>query len=272
MRGRSRIVCSFSTPCLSTKKLLILPLYGRLSREEQERVFIETPPGKVKVVISTNIAETSVTIDGITSVIDSGLAKINFYSPRTYTSSLIEKPISKASSNQRKGRAGRTRPGTCYRLFTKKGFDERELFTLEEIYRTDLSEVVLRMSEIGIRDFENFDFISPPNRQGILSAIETLTMLHALDEERGLSKIGQMMVNFPLLPRLSRIIAEAILTYPDVIHEVLIAVSFLSTNTPFLLPQGEEIAARKAHHTFRGPRGRFRFLSKTLRCFHESGE
>jgi len=200
-----------------SKKLWILPLYGRLSKDEQERVFIPTPPGKIKVVIATNIAETSVTIDGITSVIDSGLAKINNYNPRTFTSSLVESPISRASCNQRKGRAGRTQPGTCYRLYSKNDFEKRALFTTEEIYRTDLSEVVLRMAEIGITDFESFDFISPPGKQGIISAIETLRLLDAIDEDRNLTDIGKMMAHFPLIPRLSRMLVEAIYSYPEVI-------------------------------------------------------
>ncbi|MDR0448321.1 MAG: DEAD/DEAH box helicase, partial [Treponema sp.] len=143
------------------KYLHVLPLYGRLGKEEQERVFEDPPKGKAKVVIATNIAETSITIDGITAVIDSGLSKLNYYNPRTFISSLLESPVSKASANQRKGRAGRTREGSCYRLYTRKDFETRPLFTTEEIYRTDLSEVVLRMADLGITGFEEFDFISP---------------------------------------------------------------------------------------------------------------
>ncbi|MDR2109740.1 MAG: DEAD/DEAH box helicase, partial [Spirochaetaceae bacterium] len=150
--------------------LRILPLYGRLGKEEQERVFEAPPRGKTKVVISTNIAETSVTIDGVTTVIDSGLSKLNYYNPRTFTSSLVEGPISKASGNQRKGRAGRTQEGTCYRLYTRRDFENRPLFTTEEIFRTDLSEVVLRMADLGITAFEEFDFISPPGREGLIAA------------------------------------------------------------------------------------------------------
>jgi ATP-dependent helicase HrpA len=134
-------------------KLHLIPLYSRLGKDEQERVFERAPLFKTKVVISTNIAETSVTIDGVTSVIDSGLAKLNYYNPKTFTSSLIETPTSKASSNQRKGRAGRTRPGNCYRLYSRADFENRPLFTTEEIYRTDLTEVVLRMAELGISEF-----------------------------------------------------------------------------------------------------------------------
>ena len=134
-------------------KLHTLPLYGRLSKEDQERVFLEPPKGKKKVIISTNIAETSVTIADITTVIDSGLAKLNFYNPRTFTSTLSETQVSKASCNQRRGRAGRTREGTCYRLYGRKDFESRPLYTTEEIYRTDLSEVVLQMADLGITDF-----------------------------------------------------------------------------------------------------------------------
>ncbi|MBN2442229.1 MAG: ATP-dependent RNA helicase [Spirochaetales bacterium] len=247
-------------------ELEILPLYSRLSSEDQEKIFLDYP-GKRKVIVATNIAETSVTIDGITTVIDSGFAKMNFYNPRTFTSSLIEIPISKAASNQRKGRAGRTQPGVCYRLYTHEDYEKRQLFTLEEIFRTDLSEVVLRMAEIGIRNFENFDFLSSPSREGIISAIETLMMLEAIDKERSLTSIGKMMVLFPLLPRQSRIIVEAIQSYPDVLEEVLIATAFLSTNSPFLLPQGLEIEARKAHHFFRDNHGDFVSYLKLYRAF-----
>jgi HrpA-like RNA helicase len=239
------------------RRLHLLPLYGRLGKEEQERVFEAAPRGRVKVVIATNIAETSVTIDGITTVIDSGLSKLNFYNPRTFTSSLIEGPVSKASANQRKGRAGRTRPGNCYRLYSRRDFENRPLFTTEEIYRTDLSEVVLRMADLGITAYEEFDFISPPGREGLVAAIETLRLLDALEEDRTISKIGKMMTEFPLLPRQSRIIVEAILHSPDVLRETIIAAAFLSTQSPYLLPPGEEMDARKAHHTFRDSDGDF---------------
>ncbi|MBN1524610.1 MAG: ATP-dependent RNA helicase [Spirochaetales bacterium] len=249
--------------------LQLLPLYARLSSEEQERVFIKYP-GKRKVIIATNIAETSVTIDGVTLVIDSGLVKINYYNPHTYTSSLVETSVSKASAKQRRGRAGRTQAGTCYRLYSKEDYQNRPLFTTEEILRTDLSEVVLRMAEININDFENFDFISPPPSHGIISAIDTLNMLDALDAERNLTKIGKMMAQFPLLPKHSRIIVEAILQHPDVLEEILIASSFLTTNNPFLLPQGEEMEARKAHHHFRHELGDFVSYLNIFRQYTET--
>ena len=249
------------------RKLHLVPLYGRLAKEEQERVFDPAPFGRKKVVISTNIAETSVTIAGITTVIDSGLAKLNHYNPRTYTSSLVETPVSKASCNQRKGRAGRTQAGTCYRLYPVQDFNQRQMYTTEEIYRTDLSEVVLRMSELGITDFQRFDFISPPGHEGMAGAVETLRMLGALEEDNTLSSIGKLMVEFPLMPRISRNIVEAILKYPDVLEEALIAAAFLSTTSPFVLPPGEETDARKAHHSFRDVQGDFVSYVKLFRTY-----
>ena len=252
------------------KNLYILPLYGRLGKEEQEKVFENAPKGKTKVIIATNIAETSVTIDGITCVIDSGLAKLNWYNPRTFTSSLIEEPISKASANQRKGRAGRTREGTCYRLYTRKDFENRSLFTTEEIFRTDLSEVILRMADLGITNFEDFDFIAAPERAGLIGGIETLNLLDALENDRSLSNIGKLMTEFPLAPRQSRIIVEAILRYPDVIRETIIAAAFLSTQSPYILPPGEETDARQAHHRFRDDCGDFVSYLKLIKAYSDS--
>ncbi|MBR1640480.1 MAG: DEAD/DEAH box helicase [Treponema sp.] len=252
------------------RRLHILPLYGRLSKEEQERVFEQAPAGRRKVVISTNIAETSVTISDITTVIDSGLCKLNFYSPRTFTSSLIESPISKASCNQRKGRAGRTHEGTCYRLYSRRDFESRPEYTTEEIYRTDLSEVVLRMAELGITDFYGFDFIASPGQEGIIGAVDTLNMLGALDSDHTLSSIGKMMFYFPLEPRISRIIVESIMRFPDCMENVLIAASFLSANSPFILPPNEEMEARKAHHRFQDIQGDFCTYLNVYRAYKQT--
>ncbi len=223
----------------------VLPLYSKLSTDDQNRVFDEFP-GKRKIVIATNIAETSITIDGIIHVIDSGIARINYYNPRTLTSYLETKPISRASCDQRMGRAGRTAPGIVYRLYSEDNYKSRELFTKEEIYRTDLSEVVLRMADLGINHYYNFDFISPPTQGGIKSAIETLELIGALDDNGRLNETGKKMVDFPLLPRLSRILVEAVTNYPEVTNPVLIVISFLSAKSPFLYPNGQEIESRKA--------------------------
>ncbi|MGP1520292.1 MAG: helicase-related protein [Treponema sp.] len=249
------------------KKLMIIPLYGRLSKEEQDRVFLSPSMWKRKVVISTNIAETSITINDINTVIDSGLAKLNFYNPYSFISSLDETLVSKSSCNQRKGRAGRTEEGTCYRLYSRKDFESRPLYTVEEIYRTDLSEVVMRMSELGIYDFDSFDFISPTSKKGIIGAIETLNMLNALEKDHSLSNIGQIMCKFPLPPRQSRMIAEAIISYPNVTEEVIIAAAFLSVRSPFSMPEGYEMEARKAHITFSDKNGDFVSFLKVYRMF-----
>jgi RNA helicase HrpA len=254
----------------SEQRLALLPLYARLSHEEQGRVFLDFP-GKRKVIVATNIAETSVTIDGVVHVIDSGLGKVNFYSPRTFTESLVEVPVSKASCNQRRGRAGRTAPGVCYRLYTRTDFDARPMYTTEEILRTDLSEVVLRMAELGILDFESFDFLSPPGQDGIRAAVETLQLLDALDGERLLTETGRMMCRFPILPKHARMIVESIRAYPSVIAEVIVAATFLSANSPFLLPAGEELEARRAHHTFHDPLGDFVSYQRIFEAFMRSG-
>jgi len=252
------------------KELALLPLYARLSHEDQARVFLDFP-GKRKVIVATNIAETSITIDGVVYVVDSGLGKVNFYSPRTFTESLVEVPVSRASCNQRRGRAGRTAPGVCYRLYTKKDLDGRPMYTMEEILRTDLSEVVLRMSELGIRDFESFDFLSPPGQDGIRAAVETLQLLDALDDERALTETGKMMCLFPILPKHARMIVESMRAYPSVTAEVIVAATFLSVNSPFLLPAGKELEARRAHHAFRDPLGDFVSYQRIYEAFMRSG-
>lgn len=248
-------------------KLEIYPLYGRLSKEEQESVFTPTTQGKTKIVVATNIAETSITIDNIKTVIDSGTSKINFYNQKNFTSRLVEMPISQASAKQRQGRAGRTSRGTCWRLYNKDELINRPQYTMEEILRTDLSEVVLRMSDLGIYDFENFPYITKPKRDAIRSAESTLHFINAIDKDRHLTSIGNMMAKFPLVPRHSRVIVESILNYPEVLDQILIAVSFLSTKSPFFLPQGEEDEARMAHKSFQTEYGDFAAYLKIFADF-----
>ena len=232
----------------------LYPLYGRLSKEEQEKVFTPTKEGKTKVVVATNIAETSITIDGITTVIDSGLAKVNYYNQKDFTSALVEQPISKSSANQRKGRAGRTRAGVCYRLYSEADYKARPEYAEEEILHSDLAEVALRMSELGIYNYDSFPFITPAKLNGLKSAEETLIIINAINADHTLTPIGEMMIKFPLLPRLSRVIVESIMNYPSVMDEVLIAVSTLSTRQAYVMPIGEEYEARNAHKSFRNPK------------------
>jgi len=272
LSGEGQIkACISSLERLGSESLVLLPLYGRLSREEQERVFLDFPESR-KVIVATNIAETSVTIDGVMHIVDPGFAKLNFYNPKNFTSALVEVPIAKASCNQRKGRAGRTAPGVCYRLYTEEDYEDRELFTKEEIFRTDLSEVVLRMAELGIRDFERFDFISNPGADKIRGAVEALRLLEAIDGKRELTEIGKLMVRFPIIPRLARMIVASINDYPEVMEEVLIAAAFLNGRAPYLLPQGFEMEARKAHHAFRHKQGDFVSYLKIFRAFDSSND
>ncbi|MCQ2397971.1 MAG: ATP-dependent RNA helicase [Sphaerochaetaceae bacterium] len=239
------------------KHLQIYPLYGRLNKEEQEQVFDDTLPGKMKVVLATNIAETSLTIDGIKSVIDSGLAKINYYNQFDFTSSLVTRRISRSSAKQRTGRAGRTAPGVCYRLYSEEEFNQWQEFTQEEILRTDLSEVVLRMSDLAIYNYEDFPFITRPHAKAIKSGEQTRKIIGAIDNERHLTDTGTVMVKYPLLPRLSRALYEAVRNDIEMIKPVTVCVSFLSCKTPFTLPPGEEDAARNAHRRFSTEYGDF---------------
>jgi ATP-dependent helicase HrpA len=243
--------------CSVAKKLLIIPLYGMLGKQEQERVFMKTPFAKHKVVIATNIAETSITIDGIKTVIDSGLLKANIYNQRTYTNSLVQDLVNKAAADQRKGRAGRTSAGICYRLYSRSAFETRPQFGVEEIFRTDLSEVVLRMAGLGVHDFLGFDFINKPARSGVASGLETLALLGAIDKKHAITNIGIMLLQLPLLPRHGRILVEAIMRYPQVVVESAIACAFLSTNNPFLMPLGEETESRAAQASFQHAKGDF---------------
>ena len=209
----------------------------------------------------------------IIPVIDSGVAKVNHYDQRTFTSALVAQPISKASAEQRKGRAGRTAPGICYRLYTKESFKSREDFSREEITRSDLAEVALRMSDLAIYDYDNFPFITPPKKSALASAKYTLSLIGAIDDDNHLTSTGEMMVRFPLIPRLSRAIVEAVMRHPAVLEEVLIAVSFLSTKGPFLFPQDKAMLARTRQERFQDSTyGDFAGYLKLYREYTRIGE
>ncbi|WKC75605.1 helicase-related protein [Borreliella yangtzensis] len=239
----------------SKKNLIILPLYGRMPKEAQEQIFIATPKNKRKIIVSTNIAETSITIENIKIVIDSGKVKTNKFQTKTHTYSLQEVSISKSSATQRAGRAGRISKGTCYRLYKREDYQIREDYQKEEIYRTDLSEVILRMADIGIRDFTHFDFISKPSTHSIQTASNILKSLDAINNKNELTEIGKYMILFPLAPAHSRALVESMINYPQAIYQTTIGLSFLSTSGIFLLPQNEEMEARQAHLKYKNPMG-----------------
>lgn len=238
------------------REVMLLPLYGKLTRAEQERVFDEpTIPNARKVVLATNIAETSITVPNVRFVVDSGVAKVPRFQARTGISTLFEEGISKASANQRAGRAGRTAPGRAIRLYPKRWFDNRPDFTDEEILRLDLTEVVMRLFDLGVKEVETFPLPTPPRPGALKAAIKMLTTMGAIDHERNLTRIGLRMMPFPLSPSLSRMVVEAVDRFPQVVDEVLMVAAFMSAHSPFLYPQGEEAEARAMQQRLAHPLG-----------------
>ncbi|EKE37189.1 hypothetical protein ENUP19_0248G0051 [Entamoeba nuttalli] len=188
-------------------ELIITRIYAALPSDIQAQIFIPTPPNARKVVVATNIAETSLTVDGIVYVIDSGYCKINEYNSRTGMESLKIVPISKASADQRAGRAGRVSPGKCYRLYTKDAFNkELPESTPPEIIRSNLSSVILLLKTLGIDDILHFDFMDSPSPESLMRALEELYALGAFNQKGELTQRGQKMAEFPIAPTLARVL------------------------------------------------------------------
>ena len=191
-------------------ELIICPIYANLPSDMQAKIFEPTPEGARKVVLATNIAETSITIDGVVFVIDPGFVKQNSYNPRTGMSSLVVVPCSRASANQRAGRAGRVGPGKAFRLYTKWAFaNELEANTVPEIQRTNLGMVVLLLKSLGINDLIGFEFMDPPPGETLMRALELLYALGALNDRGELTKLGRRMAEFPVDPMLSKAIISS---------------------------------------------------------------
>jgi pre-mRNA-splicing factor ATP-dependent RNA helicase DHX16 len=189
------------------KELLILPVYANLPSDMQAKIFEPTPPGARKVVLATNIAETSLTIDNIIYVIDPGFAKQNHFNSRTGMESLIVVPISKASANQRAGRAGRVAAGKCFRLYTAWSYKhELEDNTIPEIQRINLGNAVLMLKALGINDLVHFDFLDPPPHETLVLALEQLYALGALNHHGELTKLGRRMAEFPVDPMMAKML------------------------------------------------------------------
>ncbi|XP_075504701.1 putative pre-mRNA-splicing factor ATP-dependent RNA helicase DEAH2 isoform X4 [Primulina tabacum] len=192
----------------------IVPLYSTLPPAMQQKIFEAAPPPVVeggppgrKIVVSTNIAETSLTIDGIVYVIDPGFAKQKVYNPRIRVESLLVSPISKASAHQRSGRAGRTQPGKCFRLYTEKSFNNDLVAqTYPEILRSNLANTVLTLKKLGIDDLVHFDFMDPPAPETLMRALEVLNYLGALDDDGNLTKLGEIMSELPLDPQMAKML------------------------------------------------------------------
>ncbi|KAI3384930.1 hypothetical protein SNEBB_000119 [Seison nebaliae] len=189
------------------KELIVLPIFANLPSEKQAKIFEPTPPNARKVILATNIAETSLTIDGIIYVIDPGFSKQKTYNARTGMESLIVTPVSKASANQRAGRSGRIAPGKCFRLYTANAYQEElENDTVPEIQRTNLGNVVLLLKSLGINDLLHFDFMDMPSNDALIMALEQLYALGALNHKGELTKLGRRMAEFPLDPQLSKML------------------------------------------------------------------
>ncbi|XP_033639552.1 ATP-dependent RNA helicase DEAH12, chloroplastic-like isoform X1 [Asterias rubens] len=208
------------------KEALILPLHGRLQPEDQMKVFADAKAGQRKIIFATNVAETSVTIKGIRYVIDTGVVKECQYDPKRSMSLLKVTTITQASAQQRAGRAGRTGPGVCYRLYTKEEYNDLNEMMKPEILRVHLGMAALQLLELGVEDVANFDFIQAPDREATQQAMTTLRLLGAVDAADKLTSLGRKMATFPMEPRLSKLILEGVekhLTSEAVIIAALIS-------------------------------------------------
>src|SRR5690606_37429473 len=185
----------------------VLPLFGRLSGGDQQRIFEKLQ--KRKIVIATNIAETSLTIPGIRFVIDTGTARISRFSPHTRTQRLPVEPISQSSADQRKGRCGRGAEGICIRLYSEKDFESRPRFTPPEILRANVAAVILRMKAFRLGEVETFPFIDPPGERAIKAGYALLQDLGALDRERNLTDLGRQLARLPVDPTVGRMLLQA---------------------------------------------------------------
>lgn len=234
--------------------LIILPVYSALPSEMQSRIFEPAPTGSRKVVIATNIAETSITIDEIYYVIDPGFVKQNAYDPKLGMDSLVVTPISQAQAKQRAGRAGRTGPGKCFRLYTEAAYQSEMLPTsIPEIQRQNLSHTILMLKAMGINDLLHFDFMDPPPTNTMLTALEELYALSALDDEGLLTRLGRKMADFPMEPALAKVlIASVDMGCSD---EMLSIVAMLSVQSVFYRPKEKQQQADQKKSKFHDPHG-----------------
>jgi ATP-dependent RNA helicase DHX8/PRP22 len=235
-------------------ELVVLPVYSALPTDKQTKIFEPATPGARKCVIATNIAEASLTIDGIYYVVDPGFAKIKCYNPKLGMDSLVVAPISQASADQRAGRAGRTGPGKCFRLYTEEAFrNEMMAVTVPEIQRTNLANTVLLLKAMGINDLINFDFMDPPPVQTLIAALESLYALGALNDEGLLTKLGRKMAEFPLEPQLSKMLLTSVdLCCSD---EIIAIVAMLTVGNVFYRPKDKQTLADKMRSKFYQPEG-----------------
>ncbi|KAL3455082.1 P-loop containing nucleoside triphosphate hydrolase protein [Aspergillus heterothallicus] len=238
----------------SVPELIILPVYSALPSEMQSKIFDPAPPGGRKVVIATNIAETSITIDNIYYVIDPGFVKQNAYDPKLGMDSLVVTPISQAQAKQRAGRAGRTGPGKCFRLYTEAAYQSEMLpTTIPEIQRQNLSHTILMLKAMGINDLLHFDFMDPPPTNTMLTALEELYALSALDDEGLLTRLGRKMADFPMEPALAKVLIASVDLGCS--EEMLSIVAMLSIQSVFYRPKEKQQQADQKKAKFHDPHG-----------------
>lgn len=237
------------TPDADIKELKILPMYSALPPEKQAEVFKEAPKDGRKCIVATNIAETSLTVDGVKFVIDSGYSRLKVFQPKMGIDALLVYPISQANANQRKGRAGRTSSGVCYRLYTEEQYNN-ELLTssVPEIQRSNLANVILLLKSLNINDLMSFKFMDPPPEDNMSNSMYQLWMLGALDNQGNLTQLGRDMANFPLDPTMSKMVIESI--DDGCSNEVLIIVSMLSGPSVFYRPEGREEESDRERERF----------------------
>ena len=247
---------------------LVLPMYGRLAAFDQKRIFKAAPVRKI--VVATNVAETSITVPGIRYVVDSGLARIARYNIRSRTKALPVSPISKAGADQRAGRAGRVQAGVCVRLYSQEDYLDRPDYNLPEIKRTNLAEVILRLCAMDLGPVDQFPFVDAPSPQAIREGFATLRELGALNTAGGLTRTGRMMARLPLDPRISRMILQA--RKENALNEVVIIAAALSIQDPKERPADKEYHADQAHKTFEDPSSDFLTFINLWNMFHKKQE
>jgi ATP-dependent helicase HrpA len=243
----------------------VLPLYARLTPAEQQKIF--APMAGRKIVLSTNVAETSLTVPGIRYVIDSGTARISRYSYRAKVQRLPVEAVSQASANQRKGRCGRVEPGICVRLYSEEDFNGRPAFTDPEILRTNLAAVILQMLHLRLGDIEAFPFIEPPDGKAIKDGFTLLQELSAVNRESQLTPIGRQLARLPIDPRLGRMVLEG--AHQGSLDEVLVVAAALSVQDPRERPIERQQAADQAHAQWKDVDSDFAALINLWRGFEE---
>ncbi len=242
----------------------VLPLLARLSNAEQNRIF--HPSNKRRIVLATNVAETSLTVPGIKYVIDSGVARISRYSWRSKIQRLPIEKISRASADQRKGRCGRVSAGICIRLYEEEDFELRDEFTAPEIQRTNLAAVILQMENLRLGHIDDFPFVEPPEDRLINDGYKLLFELGAIDSKHKITKVGKHLGHFPIDPKLARMLLQA--KNENALREVLVIVSALATQDPRERPLDKQQAADEKHAAFIDKASDFIFYIKLWDAYH----